>query len=226
MPSLRSRLEAILFVAEKPATLEELCAATAAAEVDVRAALYDLAESLRGRGIVLREIAGGYRLATDAECRADVERFLLPPKTSMTTASLETLAIVAYLQPVTRVEVESLRGVNVDYVMTSLEERRLIRELGRKDTVGRPILYGTTDLFLEAFGLRSLDDLPPLSEGAPQRVDGQIVLHTSPPAGRRAAIEQIHESIEGHEAELQPHAEARLTHNVAEELAQALKDLP
>ena len=139
----------------------------------------------------------------------------------MSPASLETLAIVAYLQPVTRAEIESIRGVNVDGVMATLEQRRLVKELGRKDVVGRPILYGTTSEFLEAFGLRSLEDLPPLPEDAPQRINGQLLAFPQT-AQRAVAAEQIHESIEGHEDEVPMHAEARLNNNVADELAKAL----
>ncbi len=175
MPGLLSRIEAVLFVAAEPVPEKQLCAVTAASSQDVRQALQDLVRSYAGRGIVLREIAGGWLLSSHADCREDVERFLLPPRTHMSAASLETLAIVAYLQPVTRAEVESLRGVNADAVMNTLEQRQLIRELGRKDVAGRPIIYGTTDAFLQAFGLKSLESLPPLPEGAPERIGGQLV---------------------------------------------------
>ena len=111
MASLRNRVEAILLVAEKPASEADICQALRATPAEVRAALREIGSSLEGRGIVLREVAGGWRLATHPDCREDIERFLLPPKTHMSQASLETLSIVAYLQPVTRAEVESLRGV-------------------------------------------------------------------------------------------------------------------
>ena len=213
-----------MFVAEKPVTLDELSDATGEPVAAVRRAIDEVAAAMRDRGFVLREVGGGWRFATDPACREDVERYLLPPKTHMSQASLETLAIIAYLQPVTRPEIESLRGVNVDGVMATLEERRVIKELGRKDVVGRPIIYGTTQLFLEAFGLKSLDELPPLPEGAPRRVNGEVIQF--PLSARKAAeVEQIHESIEGHEDEVVPHAEAKLTHSVAEELAHALRDL-
>ena len=223
MASLRSRVEAILLVAERPATEKEICAATGAQPAEVRAALREIGAALQGHGFILREIAGGWRLATNPECRDDVERYLLPPKTWMSQAALETLSIVAYLQPVTRAEVESLRGVNVDSVMETLEDRRLIKELGRKDTVGRPIIYGTTDRFLESFGFRSLEELPALPEGAPRRERGQVIpLPMSPQ--RREALGQIHESIEGHEGDQEPHAQSKLEHSVAEELSAALDE--
>jgi segregation and condensation protein B len=223
LASLRNRVEAILLVADKPASERALCEAAQASPADVRAALREIAASLESRGFMLREIGGGWRLATDPSCREDVERFLLPPKTHMSQASLETLSIIAYLQPVTRAEIESLRGVNVDGVMQTLEERRLIKELGRKDTVGRPIIYGTTDLFVEAFGLRSLDELPPLPEGAPRRVNGQVIPLPLTQA-RQEALGQIHESVEGHEGDQEPHAQSKLEHSVAEELSHALEE--
>lgn len=212
-----------MLVAEKPATEKEICAATGAQPAEVRASLREIGASLQGRGFVLREIAGGWRLATNPECREDVERYLLPPKTWMSQAALETLSIVAYLQPVTRAEVESLRGVNVDSVMETLEDRRLIKELGRKETVGRPLVYGTTDRFLESFGFRSLEELPPLPDGAPRRERGQVIpLPLSPQ--RREALGQIHESVEGHEGDVEPHAQSKLEHSVAQELSAALDE--
>jgi segregation and condensation protein B len=221
LASLRNRVEAILLATDKPATEDDICAAARASKAEVRAALREIRAAFDGSGIVLREVAGGWRLATNPECREEVERYLLPPRTHMSTASLETLSIVAYLQPVTRAEVESLRGVNVDGVMQTLEERRLIKELGRKDTIGRPIIYGTTDLFLEAFGLRSIEELPPLPEGAPRRIGGEVIPLPLDPA-RREALGQIHESVEGHEGDQEPHAQSRLEHSVADELARAL----
>jgi segregation and condensation protein B len=223
LASLRNRVEAILLVADKPASERDICEAVKASPPEVRAALKEIAASFEGRGITLRQVAGGWRLATDPQCREDVERYLLPPKTHMSQASLETLSIVAYLQPVTRAEIESLRGVNVDGVMLTLEERRLIKELGRKDTVGRPIIYGTTDLFLEAFGLRSLGELPALPDGAPRRVNGQVIpLPLS--HERQESLGQIHESVDGHEGDEEPHSQSKLEHSVADELAHALDE--
>lgn len=223
MPSLRSRIESILFVAAEPVPEKELCAITQAPASDVRAVLAELREASAEKGFVVREVGGGFRLASNPECRDDVERFLLPPKTSMSPASLETLAIVAYLQPVTRAEIESIRGVNVDGVMYTLEERRFVKELGRKEVVGRPILYGTTEFFLEAFGLRTLEELPPLPEGAPKRVDGRVV---ALPFGeqRATSMAQIHESVEGHEDEVTAHGEAKLTESVADALEHVMKE--
>ena len=223
MPSLRSRLEALLFVASEPATLKELCAATEAAPEAIKAALKDLAGFMKDRGMTLREVGGGWRLTANPSCRADVERFLLPPKNHLSPAALETLAIVAYLQPVTRPEVEGLRGVISDGVMSTLEQRDFIKELGRKEVVGRPILYGTTEFFLESFDLQSLDDLPPLPDGAPKRVDGRVI-QLPLAEGREQAMEQIHEAVEGHEDDVAAMGESRLSDDVAHELERALSD--
>jgi segregation and condensation protein B len=122
---------------------------------------------------VLREIAGGYRFASAPAARDVVEAYLLPPKTNLSTPALETLAIVAYMQPVTKGEIEAIRGVASDSVVSTLLDRNLVAEAGRKDVVGRPMLYKTTPEFLESFGLRSLDDLPPmeLEAGQPLELD-------------------------------------------------------
>lgn len=215
MRSLRDRIEAVLFVAAEAVSEKELCAVTGAPPAEVKTALADLERRYRDGGIVLRRLGGGWRLSSDPACRDAVERYLLPPKTYMSPASLETLAIVAYLQPVTRPEIESLRGVNVDGVVETLEQRGLIEEVGRKEVVGRPILYGTTQTFLEAFGLASLDDLPALPEGAPERKNGRLTLV----GGREMAMEQIRESVEGHEDEIAPHTESTLVRTVADEIA-------
>ncbi len=222
-PTLRSRIESVLFVAAEPVSDEQLAAVTGATLDDVRGAIAELRSAHADSGVSLREVGGGYRLASNPACKEDVERFLLPPKTHMSAASMETLAIVAYLQPVTRAEIESIRGVNVDGVMYTLEQRQFVKELGRKDVVGRPIIYGTTDFFLEAFGLRSLEELPPLPEGAPKRVEGRVI---ALPLGeqRLTAMNQIHESVEGHEDEVAARADARLTESVADALEHAMQE--
>ena len=106
--------------------------------------------------------ADGYRFASSAAARAVVEAYLAPPKTSLSAPAMETLAIVAYLQPVTRADIEAVRGVNVDSVVSTLADRGFIAEAGRREVPGRPTLYKTTPEFLEAFGLRCAGDLPPV----------------------------------------------------------------
>ncbi|TAM76522.1 SMC-Scp complex subunit ScpB [bacterium] len=201
---LQRQIEALLFIAGEALSLKELARLTACGETEAAAAVQRIDEAYAERGIVLREIAGGYRFATAAQTREVVEAYLLPPKSSLSPAAMETLAIVAYLQPVTKAEIEQLRGVNVDGVIKTITERRLVAEAGRKDVVGRPILYKTTDEFLEAFGLRSLGDLPPLEEQA----DGEGLPLTLPllqdpaasPAGAEEAAPAGDEAALGGEA--------------------------
>lgn len=159
---LQRPVEALLFVASEPLSIKAIAKLVRAAETEVAATLAALAAEYADRGIVLREVAGGYRFATSPLTRDAVEAYLLPPKTNLSTPALEALAIVAHMQPVTKSEIEAVRGVNSDSVVGTLLDRDLIDEAGRKDVVGRPMQYRTTAFFLESFGLRSLDDLPEL----------------------------------------------------------------
>ncbi len=160
--ALQSSLEALLFVAAEALSIERLAKLTGATHVDVTETLARIADDYAGRGIVLREVAGGYRFATSAAARDAVEAYLLPAKTSLSAPAMETLAVIAYLQPATKAEIEAVRGVNVDSVVATLVDRRFIVEAGRRDVPGRPAEYKTTPEFLEAFGLRSLAELPPV----------------------------------------------------------------
>lgn len=160
--TLERSIEAVLFVATESLSIKSLAKLTGAEEAEVTVALQTIDEQYAARGIVLREVAGGYRFATAPTARAVVEAYLMPPKTNLSPAALETLAIVAYMQPVTKGDIEGIRGVSADSVLSTLVDRRFLVEAGRKDVVGRPILYKTTPDFLEAFGLRSLEELPPI----------------------------------------------------------------
>ena len=167
-----ARLEALLFVAERPLSRREIAtlAKTDAAAVDAR--LGDLEVSLAGRGI--RLIASGDRveLATAPEAGDLLARYVgTDTVPRLSPATLETLAIVAYGQPITRAGIERIRGVDSDYTVRVLLHRRLVVELGRSDAPGRPFLYGTGFEFLERFGLLGLEDLPPLDVEAAARVD-------------------------------------------------------
>lgn len=159
---LQGPIEALLFVASEALSIPQLAKLLRAEEAEVAAALQHIEAEYGDRGIVVREVAGGYRFATSPLARDVVEAYLLPPKTNLSTPALEALAIVAHLQPVTRSEIEAIRGVNSDSVVSTLLDRGFVAEAGRKDVVGRPMQYKTTPLFLESFGLRSLDDLPAL----------------------------------------------------------------
>lgn len=160
--SLGRAIEAVLFVASESLSIKTLSKLTGAEEADVTVALQQIDADYALRGIVLREVAGGYRFASAPDARTVVEAYLMPPKTNLSPAALETLAIVAYMQPVTKGDIEGIRGVSADSVLSTLVDRRFLSEAGRKDVAGRPILYKTTAEFLEAFGLRSLEELPPV----------------------------------------------------------------
>lgn len=170
---LRRPIEALLFVAGEALTIKQIALLTQSEQPHVALALQRIEAEYADRGIVVREVAGGYRFASAPAVRAVVEAYLLPAKNNLSTPALETLAIVAYLQPVTKGEIESIRGVASDSVVSTLLDRNLIAEAGRKDVVGRPLLYKTTSEFLESFGLRSLDDLPPmeLEQGQPLELE-------------------------------------------------------
>jgi segregation and condensation protein B len=159
-------LEALLFVSDEPLTVSVLAQALEVDRRDVDARCRRLAEQLdeRGAGVVLREVAGGWRLFTHPDTAPEVERFVLSSRQArLTKAALETIAIVAYKQPVTRHQVSSIRGVNSDGVLRALQDKGLIEEAGREDAPGRPVLFATTPAFLERLGLPSLAALPSLA---------------------------------------------------------------
>ncbi len=161
--SLLARLEALLFSAPAAVTAQQLAAALDVPTREIKRALDEYALSLSQRGIRLQRHQGRVQLTTAPEAAPWVERLLgLEATSRLSRAALETLAIVAYRQPVTRPQINAIRGVNSDGVMKSLLSKGLIEERGRAEGPGRPILYGTTADFLLHFGLNSLDDLPPL----------------------------------------------------------------
>jgi segregation and condensation protein B len=163
-------LEAILFVAEEPIPLTDLAQITEEPKTLVRQTLEELSAALEdaGRGVVLREIDGGWRMYTHPELAPYVERFVLSvQQPRLTQAALETLSIVAYKQPVTRQQVASIRGVDSDGVMRTLQLRGLVEEVGQDPGPGQAVLYGTTTRFAERLGLRSIDDLPKIAHLLP-----------------------------------------------------------
>lgn len=180
---LVAALEAILFVSPEPVATQDLARWTGWDEEGVRAALNLLRESLEAddRGLCLMEVAGGWQLATKPHLADLLAPIVGPrPPAPLSQAALETLAIIAYRQPVTRAEIEQLRGVRAESAIQSLLERELIEEAGRADGPGRPILYRTTRRFLEWCGLNSLADLPPLPEAAPPPADTSPAGPTAP----------------------------------------------
>lgn len=162
-PTLVGLIEALLFAAREPVPLKRLAEISEAGEEEVRAALAALREHLGedGHGVEIAEVAGGYRLFTKRRFAGFVEALLQPGRSRLSPAALETLAVIAYRQPITRLEVERIRGVQCDHAIRTLLDRELIRVTGRGDGPGRPMLFGTTAAFLEHFGLRDLSELPP-----------------------------------------------------------------
>jgi segregation and condensation protein B len=153
-------LEAVLFMAAEPISDAEIAEILGVTPADARQLAADLAERYADAGIQITRVAGGYQVCTRAQYGPFVAKLHKPERFRLSRAALETLAIVAYKQPITRPEIEAIRGVNSDSPVDTLTQYELIREAGRKDTPGRPMLYRTTDNFLGHFGLDSVEDLP------------------------------------------------------------------
>jgi segregation and condensation protein B len=164
---IRSIVESLLFVADGPLTAERFAEVLDGVPRDtIQNILKEVQAELDGqnRGVRLVEVAGGYQLRTPKANADWVKKFLGGRPARMGKATLETLAIIAYRQPITKAEIEAIRGVDVDGVIGTLLERNLIRAVARKDVPGRPFLYGTTPEFLQLFNLKDLSDLPTLKE--------------------------------------------------------------
>lgn len=161
---LSQALECLLFVATEPVPMKTLVEVLREEEQCVQHALRLLEERLQVSGLQLVQVAGGYQLCTRPEFAEVVACYLQPQPSKLSRAALETVAIIAYRQPITLPEIEAIRGVQSDGVVRTLLQRGLIQEVGRKQTAGRPVLYGTTPQFLHYFGLNSLEDLPELEE--------------------------------------------------------------
>jgi len=163
---LRSAIESLLLVSDQPLRVERLAEILEVDKGDVIAQLQSLVEEFSERvgGIRLEEVAGGYQLRTPPEAAEWIRKLGRSKPFRFSRAALETLAIIAYRQPLTRAEIEYLRGVDSGGVLRTLLERRLIRILGKKEIAGRPLVYGTSKEFLEMFGLKTLADLPTLKE--------------------------------------------------------------
>lgn len=164
---IRSIVESLLFVADGPQSLQRFAEVLEGVDREtIQSVVNELRTELetQNRGIRLVEVAGGYQLRTPKSNADWVKKFLGGRPSRMGKATLETLAIIAYRQPITRAEIEAIRGVDVDGVVTTLMERNLIRAVARKDVPGRPFLYGTTPEFLQLFNLKDLSQLPTLKE--------------------------------------------------------------
>ena len=169
---LSVKLEAMLFVAPEPVTTAQLAAALDVAPSVIERGLNELDAALAARGLRLQRNAGRFQLTTAPQLAELIERFLgLEATTHLSRAALETLAIIAYQQPVTRPQIDAIRGVNSDSMMKSLLHKGLILESGRADGPGRPILYSTTPEFLQHFGLNSILEMPPLAKPEEEEED-------------------------------------------------------
>lgn len=179
MENIKGILESLLFISEEPLTLERLKIILAPiAAGDIRGALNDLIEEYDTRrgGFVLKEVAGGYQFRTRPEHTEWITKLIQPRPPRLSKAALETLAIIAYKQPLIRSDIEHIRGVDCGGVIRALLERKLVRVLGRKEIPGRPLIYATTKRFLEVFDLKDLKDLP-----TPKEIDemGQALVDRS-----------------------------------------------
>ncbi|MBP3400231.1 MAG: SMC-Scp complex subunit ScpB [Selenomonadales bacterium] len=163
---LKGNIEAVLFAAGQPVSEVQLAEMLSVEKEHIRILLAQMKSEMEDakRGLTILEVAGGYQLCTKAEFAETVARLAEVQPNRLSRAALETLSVIAFKQPITRAEIEEIRGVQVDRVLQNLIDKELIKELGRKEVIGRPILYGTTEVFLNCFGMDSLSDLPPLPD--------------------------------------------------------------
>lgn len=169
-PETRQAIESILMVADQPVEPSVLAQLLEVPKADVEAACEELGAEYQaaGRGFILTQVAGGYRFQSHPDMAPYIERFVLEGQSSrLSAAALESLAIVAYKQPISRMQMAAIRGVNVDGVLRTLQQRGYVSEISRDPGPGNAVLFGTTAAFLERVGLNSLDDLPPLAEFVP-----------------------------------------------------------
>lgn len=160
-------IESLLFIAGEPITLSAISKASDIPENDIKKLVEQLSSEykLRNAGIMITEIAEGYQMTTTSDVVTAIRKFKNISQTNkLSQPALETLSIIAYKQPITRLEIDQLRGVNSDGAVKSLTDKRLIKIMGKKEAPGRPFLYGTTKEFLQYFGLKNLTDLPPISD--------------------------------------------------------------
>ncbi len=180
MDEIKFAVEAILFASERPLSYSDIQEAFGKEnrENDIREALEALKDDYRSqnRGFMLAEIAGGYQLVTDPRFAEILRAFYQNrEKKRLSPASMETLSVIAYKQPVTKVDIEFVRGVNVDGPLKTLLDKNMIKVVGKKEVPGRPLLYGTTKEFLDRFGLKSVKDLPPLSQFTERDIDSDLL---------------------------------------------------
>ncbi len=198
-PSLKGALEALLLVSSDPVSASTLAKSLDIAPGEAASLLAELKAEYEdaNRGFQLREVAGGWRLFTHPAYHEQVESYVLSWDTQrLSQAALETLAVIAYHQPVTRETVKVIRGVNSDGVISSLADKGLIRELGRDPERGQAILYGTTSAFLEKFGLRSTRDLPDLEQFAPDEQSRQFIRERLSGRSIQSTLEETEQDLQ------------------------------
>ncbi len=162
----KKHIEALLFASGNPISAKKVAQLLDVSEEHIELLIEQLIVDMASddRGLMIVKVAAGYQLCTKPELSTVVKKLAQVQDNKLSLAAMETLSIIAFKQPITKLEIEHIRGVKVDKVLTKLLERQMIKELGRKEAIGRPIIYGTTDEFLKSFGLNGLQDLPPLVE--------------------------------------------------------------
>lgn len=225
--SLKGALEAMLLVSSDPVSAPALASILSITPGECVSLLAELQVEYqeKNRGIQLREVAGGWRLFTHPAFHEQVEAFVLSWDTQrLSQAALETLAVIAYHQPVTREMVKGIRGVNSDGVISSLVDKGLVRELGRDPQHGQAIIYGTTSAFLEKFGLRSTKDLPDLEQFAPDEQSRQFIRERLSGRSIQSTLEETDDDLE-EERELidleEDNADGLMTENTTDEVDDA-----
>ncbi len=211
-PQLKHLVEALVFAAEKPVTLQRLRQLTRVSDVKkIEAALAEIAADYAERGIVLQTVSGGYQFRTATQFSSWVQQLVAGRPVRLTRAQLETLAIVAYRQPITRPEIDEIRGVDSSNTLRVLAERSLVRILGKKEEVGRPLLYGTTKEFLDFFSLSDLRELPTLREYSELTAESRQVMETKLGEAEAEPESEVEQAAQGadvlaqaHDAEIPP----------------------
>lgn len=220
--ALEGVLEALLLVSTDAVSAKDLARAAGAEEAEVREALAALSASYAdaNRGIQLREVASGWRLFTHPAYHDQIEAYVLSwDKRKLSQAALETLAVIAYHQPVTRDGVRSVRGVNSDGVISSLKEKGLVREVGKD--ARQAVLFGTTNQFLETFGLRTVRDLPPLEEFAPDEESRRFIRERLSGRSMDVPIDEVAEDLDEEQELLANVDDADAAYELADEAAAA-----
>jgi segregation and condensation protein B len=222
----RTVVETLLFLAERPLSAEELRAATGLEPARIARALDQISGHHRDgiSGVVLHEVAGGWQLRTSPDNADFARRFLRVKPQRLTRAALETLAIVAYRQPVTRPEIEEIRGVDCGAVLKALLERRLLKILGKKEEPGRPILYGTTREFLEFFSLKDLASLPTLREFHELSEEHRDIVEKQPESAPEPGISGIVDDLKDEKLAAELEAKRAESDAALEELERAMDE--